>query len=46
MSTEPIQTQLKNIQVEAIHPYETPCIMKFEVEANKAYADWIHNETK
>lgn len=32
--------------VEAIHPYETPCIMKLEVEANKSYADWIHTETK
>lgn len=32
--------------VEAIHPYETPCIMKLEVESNKAYADWIYAETK
>lgn len=32
--------------VEALHPYETPCIMKFEVESNKAYADWIKKETK
>ncbi|MGB4833586.1 MAG: divalent-cation tolerance protein CutA [Candidatus Moraniibacteriota bacterium] len=32
--------------VEAMHPYETPCIMKLEVESNTAYADWIHNETK
>lgn len=32
--------------VEAIHPYETPCIMKLEVEANEAYADWIQSETK
>lgn len=28
--------------VEALHPYEVPCIMKFEVEANKAYEDWIN----
>jgi periplasmic divalent cation tolerance protein len=27
--------------VEKIHPYETPCILKMEVEANKAYEDWI-----
>jgi periplasmic divalent cation tolerance protein len=32
--------------VEAIHPYETPCIMKLEVESNKSYAEWIHAETK
>lgn len=31
--------------VEAMHPYETPCIMKLEVESNKAYADWIKKET-
>lgn len=32
--------------VEAIHPYETPCIMKLDVEANASYAQWIHDETK
>ncbi len=32
--------------VEAMHPYETPCIMKLEVEANTSYAKWIHDETK
>lgn len=32
--------------VEATHPYEIPCIMKIEVEANKAYADWIKKETR
>ncbi len=28
-------------KVERIHPYEVPCIMKFEVEANEAYEQWI-----
>lgn len=28
-----------------MHPYETPCIIKFEVEANKDYADWVSKET-
>ncbi len=32
--------------VEAMHPYETPCIMRFDVSANAAYAQWIHDETK
>jgi periplasmic divalent cation tolerance protein len=32
--------------VEAIHPYETPCIMKFDVESNTSYAQWIKEETK
>jgi len=31
--------------VKAIHPYETPCIMKIEVEANQDYAEWIYRET-
>lgn len=32
--------------VEAIHPYETPCIMKLDVESNTSYAQWIEDETK
>lgn len=28
-----------------IHPYTTPCIMKYEVEANEDYEKWIENET-
>lgn len=24
-----------------IHPYEVPCILRFEVRANKAYEEWI-----
>ncbi len=30
----------------AIHLYETPCIMKLEVESNQSYAKWIGNETE
>jgi len=33
-------------EVEKIHPYDVPCIMKIEVEANKEYFDWIQKETK
>lgn len=32
--------------VEAIHPYETPCIMKLDVESNASYAEWIKDEIK
>lgn len=28
------------------HPYEVPCIIKTEVEANDEYVKWIYNETK
>ena len=31
--------------VERLHPYEVPCIMKLEVEANEAYEAWIGAET-
>ena len=33
-------------EVEKIHPYEIPCIMKFDVEANEDYEKWINEETK
>lgn len=29
-----------------IHPYETPCIMRFETRANAAYAQWIEESTR
>lgn len=31
--------------VEALHPYETPCIMRLDVSSNKSYSDWIKRET-
>ena len=31
--------------VKKIHPYEVPCIMKWEVEANAAYEQWICENT-
>lgn len=33
-------------EVKKIHPYSIPCIIKFDVEANKEYEDWIRKETK
>ena len=32
-------------EVERIHPYDVPCIMKLDVEANDAYEEWIESET-
>ncbi len=32
-------------EVEANHPYDVPCIMKFEVEANKEYEQWVFSQT-
>lgn len=36
----------KKKMIEVIHPYETPCMMKLDVESNASYAKWIKNETK
>ncbi len=36
---------LKN-KVSVLHPYEVPCIMKFEVEANESYEQWIRESVK
>ena len=33
-------------EIEKSHPYETPCIIKIEAEANKDYAKWINKETE
>ena len=38
-------TELLKIEIEKVHPYETPCIMKFNVEANEAYEEWIEKES-
>ena len=32
--------------VEEKHPYEVPCIMKIEVEANDSYESWIKEMTE
>jgi len=33
-------------RVDEIHPYEVPCIMKIEVEANEKYEAWIKSQTR
>jgi len=37
---EDIQSEIKKI-----HPYETPCIIKMNVNANSDYEEWIKTET-
>jgi periplasmic divalent cation tolerance protein len=32
-------------EVERIHTYDVPCIVRFDVEANKAFETWIDQET-
>ncbi len=31
-------------EVEKIHPYETPCVLKVRTEANKKYSDWLESQ--
>ena len=33
-------------EIENVHSYSVPCIMKIDVSANKKYEDWIRKETK
>jgi len=33
-------------EVEKIHPYEIPCILKIKTEANERYLNWLKNEVK
>ncbi len=37
--------ELVKNEIETIHPYQVPCIMKLDVEANSSYEQWIHAET-
>jgi len=32
-------------EVESIHPYKTPCIMKISVSSNRKYFEWVQQET-
>jgi len=31
-------------EVEQLHPYEVPCIMKIEVTANESYEAWVREQ--
>ena len=33
------------LEIKRVHPYETPCILKIEVEANEDYEKWVNSET-
>ncbi|MDD5769791.1 MAG: divalent-cation tolerance protein CutA [Candidatus Gracilibacteria bacterium] len=36
--------KIKNFILEK-HSYEIPCIVKYEIEANESYVDWVYDET-
>jgi len=33
-------------EIKKIHSYETPCILKLNVEANEEYENWLNKEVK
>jgi len=35
-----------NSEIEKIHPYDVPCIIKPDVESNESYDSWINSESK
>ncbi len=41
LKTQPALEQALEAAIVAEHPYETPCIVRFEVRANQSYEDWI-----
>ncbi len=34
------------LAIEGSHPYDVPCIVRLEVEANSAYKNWVEGETQ
>jgi len=41
VKTVPEHWEKVKSKIEEIHPYEVPCIMKLEAEANEKYETWI-----
>ena len=33
-------------RIKEIHPYKIPCILKFEMEANKEYYQWVKKSVR
>ena len=46
VKTIPENWEAVKAKVTEIHPYEVPCILKFGVEANDAYEEWIRDSVK
>lgn len=32
------------MKIQELHPYQVPCILKFDAQANISYADWVISE--
>jgi len=43
VKTTPEKWEAVKTRIEALHPYEVPCIMRLQAEANPAYENWIRD---
>lgn len=46
VKTIPENWEAVKLAVETVHPYEVPCIIKFDVEANAKYEEWIRDSVE
>jgi periplasmic divalent cation tolerance protein len=46
LKTIPENWELLKTKIEELHPYDVPCIMKINVEANEKYEEWIRSEVR
>ncbi len=42
-TTDTLWTTIKN-RISELHSYEIPCIIRYQIEANKAYTEWVIGE--
>ncbi|MEM1219931.1 MAG: divalent-cation tolerance protein CutA [Bacteroidota bacterium] len=45
LKTVPENKKAVEVAIVELHPYEVPCIMSWEVEANTPYENWIRDVT-
>ncbi len=45
VKTKPELWEILQKEIKTIHPYDVPCIMKIEAEANEEYEKWIREST-
>lgn len=45
LKTRPELELMVENAIQMVHPYETPCILRWLVTANASYEAWIHQET-
>lgn len=46
LKTQPQLADAVEQAVRAAHPYQTPCLLRMEVQANADYEDWIRTSTE